>query len=108
MRGRAEMIFTGDELLRGDILNTNQAWLGERLLDMGIFATHALSVTDDLDQMAEALRDSLRRRPDLVVLSGGLGPTEDDLTREAVSLALGRPLELHEDLIRLAGRKREE
>jgi len=93
------MIFTGDELLRGDILNTNQAWLGERLLDMGIFATHALSVTDDLDQMAEALRDSLRRRPDLVVLSGGLGPTEDDLTREAVSLALGRPLELHEDLI---------
>jgi nicotinamide-nucleotide amidase len=99
MRGRAEMIFTGDELLRGDIVNTNQSWLGERLLELGMFATHALSVTDDLGQMAEALRDSLRRRPDLVVLSGGLGPTEDDLTREAVSLALGRPLELHEDLL---------
>ena len=45
----AEMIFSGDELLRGDTLNTNQCYLGERLLDLGIFATHALTVADDLD-----------------------------------------------------------
>jgi len=94
----AEMIFSGDELLRGDTLNTNQSYLGERLLDLGIFATHALSVADDLEAMVEAIRSSLARRPLVLVLSGGLGPTEDDLTREAVAAALDRPLEHHDDL----------
>jgi len=94
----AEMIFSGDELLRGDTLNTNQSYLGQRLLDLGIFATHALSVTDDLDAMVSAIRASLARRPAVLVLSGGLGPTEDDLTREAVAAALDRPLEHHEEL----------
>jgi nicotinamide-nucleotide amidase len=96
---RAEMIFSGDELLRGDIVNTNQSYLGERLLDLSIFATHALSVTDDLSAMVTAIRDSLARSPVILVLSGGLGPTEDDLTREAAAEALGRPLEHHEDLL---------
>lgn len=99
MRGTAELIFTGDELLRGDIVNTNQAFLGECLLDLGLFTTHALSVTDDVEEIAGALQASLIRRPDVVILSGGLGPTEDDLTREAVSSALGRPLEHHQELL---------
>jgi nicotinamide-nucleotide amidase len=96
---RAEMIFSGDELLRGDTLNTNQEYLGERLLDLGIFATHALCVTDDLAAMVDAIGTSLSRRPLVLVLSGGLGPTEDDLTREAVAQALDRPLQHHEDLL---------
>lgn len=95
----AEMIFSGDELLRGDTVNTNQLYLGERLLRLGIFATHALCVTDDLASMVTAIKDSLARRPVALVLSGGLGPTEDDLTREAAAEALGRPLEHHEDLL---------
>ena len=99
MRGTAELIITGDELLRGDIVNTNQAFLGDSLLDVGLFATHALSVTDDLDAIAAALQAALIRRPDAVIISGGLGPTEDDLTREAVSSALGRPLEHHDELL---------
>lgn len=97
----AEMIFSGDELLRGDTLNTNQSYLGERLLDLGIFATHALSVTDDLGAMVDAIRAGLARRPAVLVLSGGLGPTEDDLTREAAAEAMGRPLEHREDLFQL-------
>jgi len=97
--GTAEMIFSGDELLRGDTLNTNQAYLGERLLDQGFLVTHALCVTDDLAAMTAAITDSLARRPALLVLSGGLGPTEDDLTREAVAAALDAPLELREDLL---------
>jgi nicotinamide-nucleotide amidase len=99
MERNAEMIFTGDELLRGDIVNTNQAYLGQRLLDLGIFATHALSISDDLSAIVAAIRDSLARRPEVLVLSGGLGPTEDDLTREATAEALGLPLEHHEDLL---------
>lgn len=98
-KASAEMIFSGDELLRGDTVNTNQSYLGERLLNLGIFATHALTVTDDLDSMVRAIRDSLSRRPVVLVLSGGLGPTEDDLTREAVAVALDRPLEHHPDLL---------
>jgi nicotinamide-nucleotide amidase len=94
-----EMIFSGDELLRGDTLNTNQSYLGERLLDLGIFATHALSVTDDLSAMVAAIEASLAREPVVLVLSGGLGPTEDDLTREAAAEALGRPLEHQADLL---------
>ena len=99
MGDSAEMIFSGDELLRGDTANTNQLYLGERLLGLGIFATHALCVTDDLAAMVAAVKDSLARRPVVLVLSGGLGPTEDDLTREAVAEALGRPLEHHEELL---------
>src|SRR5665647_404477 len=99
MERNAEMIFTDDELLRGDIVNTNQAYLGQRLLDLGIFATHAVSVSDDLAAIVAAIRDALARRPEVLVLSGGLGPTEDDLTREATAAALGLPLEHHEDLL---------
>lgn len=99
MGDSAEMIFSGDELLRGDTVNTNQPYLGERLLNLGIFATHALCVTDDLAAMVAAIEHSLARSPVVLVLSGGLGPTEDDLTREAVAAALGRPLEHHEDLL---------
>lgn len=93
------MIFTGDELLRGDIVNTNQAYLGEALLETGLFATHSLCVTDDLSSMATAIEQALDRDPDVLLLSGGLGPTADDLTREALGQALGLELVHHEDLL---------
>jgi nicotinamide-nucleotide amidase len=95
----AELIFTGDELLRGDIVNSNQVYLGERLLELGLFVSHALSVTDDLALISDAVREAAARRPAVLVISGGLGPTEDDLTREAVAAAFGRGLELHEELL---------
>ena len=101
MDNAAEMIFTGDELLRGDAVNTNQAYLGERLLDLGVLATHALCVADQLPAIVAAIRESLARGPAVLLLSGGLGPTEDDLTREATAEALGRPLEHREDLLEL-------
>jgi nicotinamide-nucleotide amidase len=99
MPSYAEMIFTGDELLRGDALNTNQVFLGEKLLDLGIFANRAVCIADDLRAIAEAIRNSLAREPLILILSGGLGPTDDDLTREAVAEALGVPLVFHEELL---------
>ncbi|HLA81358.1 MAG TPA: competence/damage-inducible protein A [Thermoleophilia bacterium] len=99
MSSGAEMIFTGDELLRGDAINTNQAFLGEKLIDLGIFAARALCIADDQAAIASAIRESLAREPLVLILSGGLGPTDDDLTREAVAEALGVPLELHRDLL---------
>jgi nicotinamide-nucleotide amidase len=99
MSGTAELIFTGDELLRGDIVNSNQAFLGEALLAQGLFVTHALSVADDEGLIAEAIRSALARSPQVLILSGGLGPTEDDLTREAVTRATGRPLVFRQGLM---------
>lgn len=99
MQSTAEMIFTGDELLRGDIVNTNQSYLGEKLLDLGIFATHALCVTDDRAAITKAIGDSLGRQPAVLILSGGLGPTEDDLTREATADAFGLGLVDHPELL---------
>jgi nicotinamide-nucleotide amidase len=95
----AELIFTGDELLRGDIVNTNQSYLGQRLLDLGIFPKRSLCVADDFDAIVAAIKESIAREPEVLVLSGGLGPTEDDLTREATADALQRPLQLHEGLL---------
>jgi nicotinamide-nucleotide amidase len=99
MERTAEMVFTGDELLRGDIVNSNQAFLGERLVEAGYLPTHAVSVLDDQDSIVAALRAALQRRPAVLLISGGLGPTDDDLTRESVGAALGLPLVHHEELL---------
>lgn len=99
MNERAEMIFTGDELLRGDIVNTNQVFLGEESLDIGLRVTHAISVADDLWTIRDAVVSALEREPGLILVSGGLGPTQDDLTREAVASAVGRELQERKELL---------
>jgi nicotinamide-nucleotide amidase len=88
-----ELLATGDELLTGQIVDTNSAWLMDRLWDLGVMAHRKTLVADDRDDLLAALRETTGRS-DLVVMSGGLGPTEDDLTAEVVAAALGVPLEL--------------
>ena len=90
-----ELLATGDELLTGQILDTNSVWLMDRLWDLGVMARRKTLVADDRDDLAAALRETTSRS-DVVVMSGGLGPTEDDLTAEVVAAAMGVPLELHE------------
>ena len=90
-----EILATGDELLTGQILDTNSVWLMDRLWDLGVMARRKTLVADDRQDLAAALRETTSRS-DLVVMSGGLGPTEDDLTAEVVAAAMGVPLELHE------------
>jgi nicotinamide-nucleotide amidase len=85
---RAELLAVGDELLYGDILNGNAAQLGRQLADVGITVTHSGVVGDDIETIAEALRAALARA-DAVLLTGGLGPTQDDLTREGLARAAG-------------------
>jgi nicotinamide-nucleotide amidase len=90
-----ELLATGDELLTGQILDTNSVWLMDRLWDLGIMPRRKTLVADDRDDLLAALRETTGRS-DLVVMSGGLGPTEDDLTAEVVAAAMGVPLELDE------------
>ena len=89
----AEILCVGTELLLGDIVNTNASYLSRRLAELGICVYHQSVVGDSPERLTAALELSLSRS-DLVITSGGLGPTYDDLTRETVAAAFGLPLEL--------------
>lgn len=90
-----EILAIGDELLLGDTLDTNGAWLGRRLSAMGVVAGRRTIVGDDDAAIGEALRAALQRAG-IVICCGGLGPTPDDRTRDVVSAVYGRPFELDE------------
>jgi nicotinamide-nucleotide amidase len=85
---RAEILSIGTELLLGQITDTNASWLAGRLADLGIDCLWVSTVGDNLGRATEAISRALGRS-DLVVCTGGLGPTEDDLTREAIAAAVG-------------------
>ncbi len=91
----AELLCVGTELLLGDIVNTNAAYLSRRLAELGIGVYHHSVVGDNPERLAAALSLALSRA-DLVVTSGGLGPTKDDLTKETAAELLGLPMELDE------------
>src|SRR5690349_5983442 len=95
---RCEVLAIGTELLLGQIVDTNSAWIGEQLADTGIDCLFQAKVGDNLDRIVVALRDSLDRA-DAVIVTGGLGPTQDDLTREAIAALLGVELVRRDDLV---------
>ncbi len=97
---RIELINTGNELLLGRILNTHQQWICRQLADLGYEVARQICVADDGPAIQAAVRESLGRS-DLVLATGGLGPTSDDLTRELIARLLGRELTL--DPVILAG-----
>src|SRR5256885_13434647 len=88
---KAEIIAVGSELLTPDRMDTNSLFLTEELNKLGIEVVRKTIVGDDRDLLREAFRDALNRVP-LIVSSGGVGPTQDDLTRENVAGLLGRQL----------------
>lgn len=87
---RVELINTGSELLLGQTLNTHAQWLGQQLFPLGLRLQRQVAVPDG-DIIREVLQESFPRC-DLLLVTGGLGPTSDDITREGVSALLGRPL----------------
>jgi len=94
---KAEIIAVGTELLLGEILDTNSQYLAQQLTGLGIdlfFVTH---VGDNMGRLSETVQRALDRS-DVVIMTGGLGPTEDDLTREAISAALGETMTVQPEL----------
>jgi nicotinamide-nucleotide amidase len=89
---RAEIIAIGDELTSGQRLDTNSQWLSERLNELGVPVAFHTTVGDDIETNVAAFRAAIDRA-DIVVATGGLGPTADDLTREAIAIAAGVELE---------------
>ncbi len=86
---RIELLTTGDELVTGQIVDTNSPWIMDRLFALGEVVARKVAVGDDVDEIAAALREAASRA-ELVVVSGGLGPTLDDLTVDAACAAFGR------------------
>ena len=91
----AEIICVGTELLLGDILNTNAQFLSRELAELGISVLHQHVVGDNPGRLRELVNEA-RARSDLLVFSGGLGPTADDLTKETVAEAFGDTLQFDE------------
>lgn len=95
---RAGIVVTGTEVLTGRISDANGPWLSERLAESGVEVAHILVVGDRPEDLEAALRFMAGEGMDLIVTSGGLGPTADDLTAEIVARFAGRPMELDEAL----------
>lgn len=90
-----ELINTGSELMLGRVLNTHQQWLCRRLADLGYVVTRQVAVADTGHDIETVVREALSRA-DLIITTGGLGPTSDDITRDLIAGLLGK--KLHEDI----------
>jgi len=98
------LLTVGDELLIGQVVNTNAAWIGEQLSAIGLSVARVVSVGDDAGAIGDELLRGLAQT-DGVLITGGLGPTHDDITKRAVAAALGLRLEFREDLLAEVRRK---
>ena len=95
---RCDVLAIGTELLLGQIVDTNSAWIGEQLAAAGIDTFEHRKVGDNLPRMVAALRDLLDDA-EAVIVCGGLGPTPDDVTREAVAAVMDSTLERRPELV---------
>ncbi len=94
----AEIITIGDEILFGHILDTNTQWIGNELTAIGVLPARKTSVGDRYDEITEALRRAFDRY-DVVIVTGGLGPTKDDITKNTLCDFFGTSLEIHEEAL---------
>ena len=98
---RCEIVAVGTELLLGQIVDTNSSWIGEQLAIIGIEHQRQTKVGDNLGRIVDAITEALGRA-DAVIVCGGLGPTQDDITREAIAEVMGVELVRDDD-----GRRRD-
>jgi len=93
-----ELLNTDSELMLGRVLNTHQQWLCRRLADLGYVVTRQVAVPDTAHDIQSAVREALSRA-DLIITTGGLGPTSDDLTRDLIARLLGKKLRLDDAVL---------
>jgi nicotinamide-nucleotide amidase len=97
-RMNVELVNTGSELMLGRVLNTHQQWLCRRLADLGHIVSRQVAIADDGKKIQGAVAEALSRA-DLVITTGGLGPTSDDITRELIAELLGKKLLADENIL---------
>lgn len=94
----AEIVTTGTEILLGEIVDTNAAWIAQQLRDIGVNLYYKTTVGDNFGRIVQVISQA-RSRSNVVIVSGGLGPTVDDVTRHAIAAAAGRELEMHPEAL---------
>lgn len=100
-----EIICVGNELLIGKTPNTNATWLAKRVTSLGLTVKRIVVIRDELDEIAETVQETLGRKPDFIITTGGLGPTFDDKTLEGIARGLNRRLEVNEEALRMVRQK---
>ncbi|MEM3522897.1 MAG: molybdopterin-binding protein [Candidatus Bathyarchaeia archaeon] len=95
MSFKVEIICIGNELLIGKTLETNANWLAKRITELGGSVKRITIVGDEVKEISSAIKYSLKRKPNLIITSGGLGPTYDDKTLEGISKAIKKPLKVN-------------
>lgn len=96
----AEILTIGDELLSGSTVDSNSAFIAQKLTERGYWVKRKTTVGDDISDIVAVMGEILERKPDVLVISGGLGPTHDDVTVAAVARALKRGLILSEEALK--------
>jgi nicotinamide-nucleotide amidase len=107
MSVKMEIVCVGNELLIGKTLNTNAQWLSKRATKLGVIVHRIAVVGDDVNEIAGAIRESLRRNPRFIITTGGLGPTFDDMTLEGIAKGLRRKLEVNDKALKMVRGKYE-
>jgi len=101
---KAEILAIGDELCYGRVYDTNSFWLADQVTRLGVIVQRITCIRDDPNEICTVLRDMLNRRPCFIFITGGLGPTEDDKTIEALAKFAGRRVVVDENIL-TKGRK---
>jgi len=102
-----EILCVGNELLIGKTLNTNAQWLAKRATALGVTVHRITVIGDDVDEIAVAVRESLRRKPRFIITTGGLGPTFDDKTLKGIAKGFRRKFEVNDEALKMVRAKYE-
>lgn len=102
-----EIVVTGNELLQGDVLDTNTNWVCRRITALGGRVERAVIVRDHMEAIVREIRSCLERSARLIITIGGMGPTQDDITVAAVAVAVQRSLNLHPEALEMVRRQYE-
>jgi nicotinamide-nucleotide amidase len=101
LESSVELISIGNELLLGNTINTNAAWLATQITSLGGAVTRTTTVRDNLKEISQAIKEALSRKPDFIITTGGIGPTFDDMTIRAVAKALNLRLRLNRTALKM-------
>jgi len=105
MTEKVEIISIGKELLMGKLLNVNAHWLAKRATTLGLVVDRIVTVTDNVDVIATAVREAVQRHPRFIITTGGLGPTYDDKTVEGIAEGTSRELALNDNTLKMIAKK---
>ena len=105
MTHHIEIICIGNELLIGKITNTNAQWLAKRITTTGLNVNRITIASDDATEISTVVQEALKRKPKIIITTGGLGPTFDDKTLEGIAKALNQPLKVNPEAVKMVEEK---